>query len=476
MTRAIGIDPADDLTRWAVATGNRVLASGRVRSTVTVGGIDVDHVVDRLGRAEPIVVGGVPYGAEALLGRLLAATVEGARGAHGELVVAVVHDDDLDDYRRSLLVEATRVGEVGPVVLVARSTAVEAAAAHRPDDEDLTAAVGAALWLADQHGGGGIGPGAAIAGGGVVGLAAGAVVSTTGGGGPASAAAATAGPTGTPLTTAAGPTGTPLTTAAGPAGTPLTPAAGPTGTALTTAAGPTGTVLTAAAASATARRIPIGAAVAAGVAVVAVVTGVIVAVTRGGDAPAVRPADSVLVDPSDGTASPNPGTAASASATTAPVTVPVEPTTPTSSNSSNSSNTAVTDPAAVDVSTFVGSWQGECDPFIDGSGGASGSRYEVTQTGPGSLEFAIVAMLYTGGCGTPGVEEGRLTFSLAATGESTVDGVPVVVFDGSAGATDIAMIPPDMLAAQTWFLGVDDRGLRISEDGVGFLPITGGRE
>ena len=437
--RTIGIDPADDLTRWAVAGGGRVVAEGREPSAVEVDGRRVDRVVGLLGRAEPIVVGSVPYGAEALLGRLLSSILDGARAAHGDLVVAVVHDDDLDEYRRSLIVEAARVGEVGTVELVPRSQARQAAAGHTAD-ADLADAIGAALLLDERHrGGGGIGPAAAIGGGAAIGIAAGAVVSTaTGSGGAATAAAPTAGPTGIPLTPTTGPTGVPLTSTIG----------------------------------APAKKVPIGAVVGAGVAVVAVVIGVIVAVTRSGDEPAVRPVAGVAAaEPAAGPATP--GGDDPAPATTAAL-EPTAPSTPATTTAP--SDTTGTTPDSIDVSAFAGGWQGECDPFIDGSGGASGSRYEVTQTGPGTVEFAILAMLYTGGCGTPGVEEGRVTFTLVATGESTLNGVSVVAFDGSAGATDIGVIPPDMLAAQTWFLGIDDQGLRISDDGVSFLPIASVRE
>jgi hypothetical protein len=353
------------------------------------------------------------------------------------------------------------VGEVGTVELVPRSQARQAAAGHTAD-ADLADAIGAALLLDERHrGGGGIGPAAAIGGGAAIGIAAGAVVSTaTGSGGAATAAAPTAGPTGIPLTPTTGPTGIPLTPTTGPTGIPLTPTTGPTGIPLTSTIG------------APAKKVPIGAVVGAGVAVVAVVIGVIVAVTRSGDEPAVRPVAGVAAaEPAAGPATP--GGDDPAPATTAAL-EPTAPSTPATTTAP--SDTTGTTPDSIDVSAFAGGWQGECDPFIDGSGGASGSRYEVTQTGPGTVEFAILAMLYTGGCGTPGVEEGRVTFTLVATGESTLNGVSVVAFDGSAGATDIGVIPPDMLAAQTWFLGIDDQGLRISDDGVSFLPIASVRE
>jgi hypothetical protein len=92
------------------------------------------------------------------------------------------------------------------------------------------------------------------------------------------------------------------------------------------------------------------------------------------------------------------------------------------------------------------------------------------------LEFVILAMLYTGGCGTPGVEEGRITFTLVAVGESSLAGVPVVVFDGSEGVTSLPGIPPSFMAARTWNLGIDGGQLRISDDGVSFALEAGARE
>jgi hypothetical protein len=127
----------------------------------------------------------------------------------------------------------------------------------------------------------------------------------------------------------------------------------------------------------------------------------------------------------------------------------------------------------MDVSAFAGGWEGECDPFIDGSGGANGARYELTQTGAGTLELAILVVLYTGGCGTPGVEEGRITYTLVAVDESTLAGVPGVVFDGSEGTTDMGGFPPSYLAAEPWFLGVDGEELRISVNGESFTVGRG---
>jgi hypothetical protein len=468
MQRALGIDLADDLARWAVVGPTRVLASGRRTSTVEIDGVEVDQVVARLGLAEPIMVAGVPYGAEALVGRLLAGIVDEARAAHGDVGVALVHDDELDEYRRSLLVEAARVGEIGPVTLVERSTAAGAvppAAAGGGSGDDDDHAAGAAFWLLAQadEPGGALGTAAALGGGTAVGLAAGAAVVASGGGSPATAAApAAAGPTGTPLTPTTGPTGTPLTPTAGPigpTGTPLTPTAGPTGTPLTPAIGAAG------------KAFPIGAIAAAGAAIVAVVAVVAVVVTRGGNEPIVRPADSVVAaEPSAAPGSPDGGTAASP--TTAAAATPTTSGQP--GTTGDTPDTTATAPV-VDVSAFTGGWEGECDPFIDGSGGASGTRYELTQTGPGTLEFVILAMLYTGGCGTPGVEEGRITFTLVAVGESTVAGVPVVEFDGSEGTTDIGLLPPGFLAARPWFVGIDGAQLRVSEDGVSFIPGTGAR-
>ncbi len=483
MHRAIGIDLVDDLTRWAVVDTSRPVAAGRTRSCAVIDGDEVDHVVSRLGQAEPIVVGTVPYGAEALVGRLLASVVGGTRAAHGDLAVALVHDDDLDDYRRSLLVEAARVGDVGPVTLVPRSTALELAATRPPIDGDLAAALGAAIALMSDDRRGVLGPVVAIGGGGAVGIATGAAVAATGHGGSATAAATgLAGPTGTPLTPAAGPagsplapatgpTGTPLAPTAGPTGTPLTPTAGPTGTPLTPAAGPTGTPLPAPGPAATGKmsmpvpdgaslagattavgRRRLGALIGAGAAVTIVAVGLVVLATRD-DEPTVRPAATADAGDDvgdDAEVEASPVTVATADA--APVaTAAVEPapaTTVATEAVPATSVAAATIPDGIDVAAFVGTWLTPCDPYIDGSGGANRGAWVFTLAGPGRLSFESRGFEHaTPDCSDTGVDmsgdghRGLFSTELEAIDTTTIDGLTAVVVrdtgDGTVGVMAI---------------------------------------
>ena len=83
----------------------------------------------RLGDPVPIVLGGTPYGAEALMAHVLrwivdhVAEMEGAPPA----LVVVSHPANYGDYKKDLLREAIRLADVSPVELV---TEPEAAAIH----------------------------------------------------------------------------------------------------------------------------------------------------------------------------------------------------------------------------------------------------------------------------------------------------------------------------------------------------------
>jgi hypothetical protein len=107
--------------------------------------------VAQLGRAEPFVVRGTPYGAEALTAQLLRSVFDAAAVAAGTdavVATALVHEDDWNEYQLDLLREAVRLAAVGPVHLV------PATVARSYDADDL--AVGAARWAwAQQEDGGG---------------------------------------------------------------------------------------------------------------------------------------------------------------------------------------------------------------------------------------------------------------------------------------------------------------------------------
>lgn len=89
--------------------------AARLDASLRAGGF-----VSALGRAEPFVVGGTPYGAEALLAQVLRSGVDGAaRSDEGGETVALASPVAPDDrYRGDLVAEAVRLAAVGEVVLV----------------------------------------------------------------------------------------------------------------------------------------------------------------------------------------------------------------------------------------------------------------------------------------------------------------------------------------------------------------------
>lgn len=276
MTYRLGIDVGAHTTAWATADrdgdqGARI-DGGTVPSVVAVAGDGrlvggdtvagspegvLRHVTgefaNRLGDEAPVIVGGVPYGVEALIGHLVASLVTSLRARRGAppATVAIAHPDGMDPYRRSLLVEACRLAGVPltDILVVAHGDARAALGSSAVRvDPTLEVATGAALAeVVDDDAGaaaastvGGI---AALgaAGGGTAALAGGAVLASTVL--RQARAAGVAGPVGTPLVPpAAGPAGTPLTPpTTGPVGTPLS--SGPAGTPI--GSGPTGTPLAA---------------------------------------------------------------------------------------------------------------------------------------------------------------------------------------------------------------------------------------
>ncbi len=291
------------------------------------------------------MVGGTPYGAESLLGHLVASIVSDARAKLGSEpgAVVLVHDDDLDDYHRSLWAEAGRLAGIplAGLTLLSRTEALGQSVAA--EGGGAAAAAGGAKIGWERHpdlpgvgssglAGGTIaaaaGAGAVVAGGGILGatVLGGEAVAAAAGpaavaglgpvGSPLSAPAgsplsAPAGPTGTPLSAPAGPGGTPLSAPVGPTGTPLSAPAGPTGTPLSAPAGPGGTPLsapvgptgtpletvgtTAVRAAKRSYRIPI---IAGSIVAVGLVTGVVV-FAGGGDDPQSAPPTTVFVEVTD---------------------------------------------------------------------------------------------------------------------------------------------------------------------------------
>ena len=392
--------------------------------------------VDRLGESEAILVGGTPYGAEALVGRLIASVIRTATDRLGAApgAVVIVHDDTLDEFRVGLLTEAARVAGVpmADVVMVSRSEA-RAAAPSPMVPTGLETVTGASLlgWMrrpaaAGAAGAGGIGAaevGLAV-GGAAAGAAGTAAIAAAGlGDGVATASAAMAppaGPAGTPLTppTAAGPAGSPLSPPAAAPGTPLTPPAGPTGTPLTPTAGPTGTMLPGPAAGAEGtpltpttssaggvakalrpRRLPI--IIGASVAAVAVVAAVVVAVNN--DDPASTTPASTIV--SDSTITRDSAAIDTIDTNVAADTVPV---------------------AATASRCVVGQWTMRNDSFADFySGMLAGSGGAIAATG---VSGSVAIEVAEDGTWTLTYDAWTLTASLLeASGEMsvTIDGVDV---------------------------------------------------
>ena len=359
MTYRLGIDVGGRATEWVAFGPDRgtasPLASGTVESVValvdgelragsqvaTAGPAGVDHVttdfVQRLGDAEPMMVGGTPYGAESLIGHLVASVVSDARAKLGSEpgAVVLVHDDDLDDYHRSLWAESGRLAGIPLTELTLLSRTDALGQSISAEGGGASAAAGAAkvgwerhpdlpgpgsVGLAGGTLGAAAGAGAAAVGGGILaatvlgggeaiaaGPAAGAGLGSVGSplsgpaGSPLSAPAAPAGPAGSPLSAPAapaGPTGTPLSAPAGPTGMPLSAPAGPTGTPLSAPAGPTGTPLgtaakkTAVEATKRSYRIPI---IAGSIVAVGLVAGVGVLAARD-DTPEAASPTTVVVE------------------------------------------------------------------------------------------------------------------------------------------------------------------------------------
>lgn len=101
---------------------------------------------DRLGQPEPMLLGGTPFGVEALIAQVLRSTVDTVASDVGEwpVRIAVAHPDEWGDYHLDLLWQAAAMAEVGDVVLLTESEARSVAS-----DEASTAftiARGAARW------------------------------------------------------------------------------------------------------------------------------------------------------------------------------------------------------------------------------------------------------------------------------------------------------------------------------------------
>jgi hypothetical protein len=240
VTYRLGIEVGDTATTWAVvphpappgstAVGaavdsvvavsfdGRLLAGGEVAPANAMRAIATGFA-DRLGDVTPVMLAGIPYGIEALVGHVMASILRAVHRQQGEWphLLALAHTDELDEYRRGLLAEAARLAGVplASVALVARSRAVAAfGASGVVAPAAIGIAVGATLADRDMT----APPPAGSTLGGVA--TAGAVGGALGGVGAATIGAAAAGDAAS-LAAPAAYAGTPLATGTAFGGTPL---------------------------------------------------------------------------------------------------------------------------------------------------------------------------------------------------------------------------------------------------------------
>jgi hypothetical protein len=505
----LGVEVGSESTVWAIASveqgGRRLLHVGRVPTVVAPGadrlvaGAEVATAAPgavsgfggRVGDTEPIMVAGVPYGVESLVGAVLASVGRTAVAAGGAVpgfdYVVIAHADGLDAYRVGLWREAARVAGV-PVASTATVDAAFARATLEAHGASVgvgdEVAAGAALARVssdtDPMPAAGVGVAEVVAGAGAAGVVAGGALLWTGsagaGGAIASAAAPLVGPAGVPLS-AAGPAGTPLSAPgpagaplapAGPAGTPLPPAgpagtplppAGPAGTPLT-ATGPAGTPLAPVDVSATTAKTSKGLGKLFAGSKGAVIVGTIAVVAVGTVAVVVATHKS----PSKQSVAPAPSTTVSAvSTTTGPIrtvtTVAVATSVPTSTTSVTATG------ATFDVTPMLGSWI-DCEPYLAGDGASSGT-WTLTSPGPGLIDMLDQGFDYkntTCSGASPAQISGTVHFKV--TGTVSAGGVTGFTVEMAAKpeCTDVmggqaCAISIGSMSANYQMIGVDGAGL-----------------
>jgi hypothetical protein len=515
MTYRLGIDVGSTHTTWASVTGGAdgavdggsiesalgIAADGQLVGGVAAAGASsvVRDFVARLGDSAPVMVGTTPYGAEALVAKLVGTVLDTARARHGgdPLAVVMVHDDGLDQYRTGLLAEAARLAGVTPAatVLVSRSEATTGGAAAaagaakagwaRVPDPIAPAAAGGIGALGVAGGAAaaatGVGAAALIADGGAATASAAAPAIA----GPAGAPIAPAGPAGTPLTPA-GPSGTPLQPA-GPSGTPLQPA-GPTGTPIQPAAGPGGTPLQPPATGPAGTPLQPPAAGPGGTPLpgatppptVPVTTGIgvpkpkmpkWVTIAVGGAAVVAIGVGIAIVASGDDSAPTLGGSEVTVGATDAngnTVTVPGDATDTTVGGGGA---------AEFDLTPILGTWMQPCEPYLAGDGASQGS---MTVTSPGSN---LLDVTIDGGtaksvdCAGGFTSEITVTYHLAVTAAGTSAGVQAYVADQAGdpectsidqGACDMAM--SGVTGSVPKAIGVDGSGQLV----ISMEPVSGG--
>lgn len=411
----------------ALTTDGRLVAGAEVRSLApgTIRQVSTGFV-EHLGEPAPIIVGGTPYGAEALTARVVEAALSEARGAMGAEpeAVVLVHDDGLDPYRAGQLAEAARLAGILPSVifLAGRSDALRTGG---PGAAGGAAQLGWTL-VPPAEGAGSV---AAAAAAGAAGGAA-SVIGAEALTGTATAASIgpVAGPAGAPLTPPAGPTGAPLTTPAGPTGAPITPPAGPTGAPLTPPAGPGGTPLS----PLRPRKFWAKPAVIATASAIVVIGGVAAIVVNANDDPA--PTTTVAVADTGSGRAPTVGDSDSPVTTGGPV---------------------VTGDVLeeIDVSSILGTWQDECDPYI-ALDGASRGGWTFERTGPNQLLMTAFGYEFnTADCSDEPMDPMSWAYSFEVTGTTTIDGLPAFTIIDQTGMKGVIGIN----AAGMLMMGTADR-------------------
>ena len=388
-----GLDTVVALTidgRLVAGAEVRSLAPGTIRQVAT-------GFVEHLGEPAPIIIGGTPYGAEALTAGVVAAAMSEARGAMRAEpgAVVIVHDDGLDPYRAGQLTEAARLAGIPPssIFLAARSHALSTGGSGAaggaaqlgwilvpPTEEERSRAAAAV---------------AGAAGGAAAVIGAEALTGTA----TAASMAAVAGPAGAPLTPLAGPAGAPLTPPAGPAGAPLTPPAGPTGAPLTPPTGPGGTPLS----PLRPRKFWAKPAVIATASAIVVVGAVAAIVVNAKDDPA--PTTTVAVADTTSSRAPTADVAGL----------------PTTTGGPAATGDVIDE---IDVSSILGTWQDECDPYI-ALDGASRGGWTFERTGPNQVLMTAFGYEFnTADCSDEPMNPMSWPFTFEVTGTTTIDGLP----------------------------------------------------
>ena len=161
MTYALGVDLGTTFSAAAVADGGRaeVFTLGTVAPAIPSivvlradGEVLVGEAADRralteptrtarefkrrLGDPAPLVLGGTPYGAEALMARMLRWIVDAVSQRQGSApgLIAITHPANYGPYKLDLLNEMVRLADVGPVTFV---TEPEAAAINYAERDRL---------------------------------------------------------------------------------------------------------------------------------------------------------------------------------------------------------------------------------------------------------------------------------------------------------------------------------------------------